>query len=124
MIATGRTTFLTMVCLIGVIATSIANETRIEEELYANCKDEKRAPWCYEEKVVAMKIPELCEFITQYWGKAAKGVQGYCYYEIAKKTKDCSICNRIKDSRIRNNLCNEDVCRIKSRHVKSKNSKP
>ena len=87
-----------------------ANPVR-DTDLYNECREDKRAPWCYEEKVVAMKKPELCANITKHWGAGAGGVEGYCYYEIAKKTKDCALCKKIKNSQIRNNLCKRDVCR-------------
>ena len=82
-----------------------------DADLYNECKEDKRAPWCYEEKVVAMKKPELCANITKHWGDGAGGVEGYCYFEIAKKTKDCSLCKKIKNSQVRNNLCMREVCR-------------
>ena len=75
------------------------------------CQEHPRGPWCYEEKAVELLKPDLCTNITKYWGKNADGVEGYCVYEIAKKTKDCSLCSRITNAGIRNNLCNRDVCK-------------
>lgn len=96
--------------LLGMEKSAEATPVR-DTDLYNACKEDKRAPWCYEEKVVDMRKPELCANITKHWGDNAGGVEGYCYYEIAKKTKDCSLCKKIKDSQIRNNLCIRDVCR-------------
>jgi len=95
-----------------LISSASAAETGApnDAELYAACREDKRAPWCYEKKVVEMRVPDMCANITRHWGSNARGVEGYCFYEIAKKTKDCSLCKKIKDRKLRNNLCNRDVC--------------
>ena len=95
----------------GKVEVLCIQENRSEAELHAACLNDKRAPWCYEEKIVAMQKPELCANISRYWGAKAGGVEGYCYYEIAKQTRDCSLCKEIKDRRMRQNLCHRDVCR-------------
>lgn len=81
-----------------------------EDALYERCKDAPRAPWCYEEEVVKQQQPDRCENITKHWGNAALGVQGYCFYEIAVKTRDCALCKRIKKSDIRK-TCKLDACK-------------
>ncbi len=98
----------------GKVEVQCTQENRSEEALHAACLTDKRAPWCYQEKVVAMQNPELCGNITRYWGAKARGVEGYCYYEIARKTSDCSLCKKIKDRQMRRNLCDRDVCRKKA----------
>ncbi len=97
----------------GNVEVQCIQENRSEEALHTACLKDKRPPWCFQEKVVAMQKPELCAKITRYWGANARGVEGYCYYEIARKTGDCSLCKKIKDRRMRQNLCDRDVCRKK-----------
>ena len=82
--------------MIGIFTVSIAIALAFpgasgfaeEDALYERCKDDVRAPWCYEEEVVKAQQPDRCENITKHWGKAALGVEGYCFYEIAVKTRD------------------------------------
>jgi len=103
-------------------SVSLAKDDKIKEE----CTDHPRGPWCYEEKVVELLDADLCSNITKYWGKNANGVEGYCFYEIALKTKDCTLCDRITKADIRNNLCLRDVCKKKSKKKPSnkKSDKP
>ena len=95
-----------------MIALSLSGAIAFAEEdtLFERCKDDPRAPWCYEEEVVAQRQPDRCENITKHWGKAAMGVEGYCFYEIAVKTRDCSLCKRIKKGDIRK-TCKLDACK-------------
>ncbi len=95
-----------------MIALSFPGATALAEEdaLFERCKDAPRAPWCYEEEVVAQRQPDRCEHITKHWGKAALGVEGYCFYEIAVQTRDCSLCKRIKKGDIRK-TCKLDACK-------------
>ncbi len=103
---------------IGIFTVSIAMALALpgasafaeEDALYERCKDDVRAPWCYEEEVVKAQQPDRCENITKHWGKAALGVEGYCFYEIAVKTRDCALCKRIKKSDIRR-TCKLDACK-------------
>ena len=95
-----------MMAFLLINATAVAGE----DALYERCKDDPRAPWCYEEEVVAQQQPDRCENITKHWGKAALGVEGYCLYEIAIKTRDCSLCKRIKKGDIRK-TCRLDACK-------------
>lgn len=95
----------------GKVEVLCIQENRSEADLHAACLNDKRPPWCYEEKIVAMQKPEFCANISRYWGAKAGSVEGYCYYEIARKTKDCSLCKKIKNGRMRHNLCDRDVCR-------------
>lgn len=98
----------------GKVEVQCTQENRSEEAIHAACLQDERPPWCFQEKVVAMQKPELCANITRYWGANAGGVEGYCYYEIAKKTRDCSLCKKIKDRRMRRKLCDRDVCHKKT----------
>ena len=77
--------------------------------IYEKCKDHPRDAWCYEEEVERIGDPELCENILVYW-PVADGVHGWCFYRLALKKKDCSLCDRIKKADIRK-LCIEEVCK-------------
>ncbi|WP_319406571.1 hypothetical protein [uncultured Desulfosarcina sp.] len=78
------------------------------DALYETCKDHPRGPWCYQEALEQRNQPELCEKILEYWPKA-DGVHGWCYYQLAMKNKDCSLCERIRTADIKN-MCRKDVC--------------
>ncbi len=79
------------------------------DPLYERCKDDVRAPWCYQEEVERIGDPDLCENILLHW-PSAKGVHGWCYYRIAFKKKDCALCDRIVHNQTRS-LCKKDLCR-------------
>jgi hypothetical protein len=79
--------------------------------IYEKCTNQKTdpAPWCYQREVERIGNPDLCENILQYWPKA-DGVHGWCFFQIALKNKDCSLCDRIQKGDIRK-LCIREVCR-------------
>ncbi|WP_155305453.1 hypothetical protein [Desulfosarcina widdelii] len=79
-----------------------------DDHIYLECKDHPRGPWCYQEAVEQHNQPELCENILKYWPKA-DGVHGWCYYQLAMKNKDCSLCDRIHAADIKK-MCRLDVC--------------
>ena len=79
------------------------------DSIYDKCKDQPREPWCYQEEVERIGDPDLCENILEYWPKA-DGVHGWCFYRLALKNKDCSLCDRIQKGDIRK-LCILDVCK-------------
>jgi len=82
-----------------------------EDLIYKKCtgQSEEPAPWCYQREVEKIAEPDLCENILKYW-PVANGVHGWCYYRIALKQKDCSLCKRIRKKDIRK-LCIDEVCR-------------
>ena len=74
--------------LVWLAATAVVAIAQVgPDELYAQCKDHPRGPWCYQETVAARNQPELCENILTYWPKA-DGVHGWCYFQLAPKNKD------------------------------------
>lgn len=79
------------------------------EVLYQKCKDEIRAPWCYQEAVEALGDAALCADILTYW-PTANGVHGWCYYQLAVKLQDCSLCDPIVKKDIKR-ACRKDACR-------------
>ena len=79
------------------------------DELFEQCKDHPRGPWCYQERVEQRNQPELCENILKHW-PSANGVHGWCYYQLALKNKDCNLCERIHKADIKR-MCRCDVCK-------------
>ena len=79
------------------------------DPIYEKCRDQPREPWCYQEEVERIGDPDLCENILEYWPKA-NGVHGWCFYRLALKHKDCSLCDRIQKEDIRK-LCILEVCK-------------
>jgi hypothetical protein len=81
------------------------------DPIYQRCTNQQKdpAPWCYQMEVERIGDPDLCENILQYWPKA-NGVHGWCFFQIALKNKDCSLCDRIQTEDIRK-LCITDVCK-------------
>jgi hypothetical protein len=81
------------------------------DSIYQRCTNQQKdpAPWCYQMEVERIGDPELCENILQYWPKA-DGVHGWCFFQIALKNKDCSLCGRIQKGDIRK-LCVLEVCK-------------
>ena len=77
--------------------------------IYTACKDHPRGPWCYQENVEQHNQPELCENILKYWPRA-DGVHGWCYYQLAMKNRDCSLCERVHKADIKR-MCRRDVCK-------------
>lgn len=84
-----------------------------QDPIYDKCtaQTDNPAPWCYQEAVKAIGNPDLCENILKYW-PTADGVHGQCFYELARQTKDCNLCKRIKNDAIRK-MCNLDGCKKK-----------
>ncbi len=80
-----------------------------QDEIFKACKDHPRGPWCYQETVEQRNQPELCENILKYWPRA-DGVHGWCYFQLALKNKDCSLCDRIRKADIKR-MCRLDVCK-------------
>ena len=80
-----------------------------QDELFEQCKGHPRGPWCYQETVEQLNQPELCENILKYWPKA-DGVHGVCYYNLARKQKNCALCDLIRNADIKK-MCKLDVCK-------------
>ena len=82
-----------------------------EDPIHEMCtsQNERPAPWCYQEEVEKIGDPDLCENILLYWPKA-EGVHGQCYYQLAVKNRDCSLCRKIKAQDLRR-MCELDACR-------------
>ncbi len=80
-----------------------------KDTIYINCKNEPRAPWCYQEAVEELGDSALCENILKYW-PTAKGVHGWCYYRLAVLLNDCSLCDQVKKQDIKR-TCLKDACR-------------
>jgi len=81
------------------------------DSIYEKCKNQQKnpAPWCYQMEAERIGDPDLCENILQYWPNA-DGVHGWCFFRIALKNKDCTLCNRIQKKDIRK-LCVLEVCK-------------
>ena len=73
------------------------------DAIYEKCSDQPREPWCYQEEVERIGDADLCENILEYWPKTNR-VHGWCFYRLALKQKDCSLCDRIQKKDIRK-LC-------------------
>jgi len=80
-----------------------------EDQIYKKCENHPRGPWCYQEAVEQLNEPSLCENILKYWPKA-RGVHGWCYYQLALRYKDCALCDSIQEADIRK-MCKLDVCK-------------
>ena len=101
-------------CLLGAVALIVQIGPALASDnpsdpLYEKCKDLPRNAWCYEEAVEARNEPAMCENIIKYWPRA-EGVHGWCYYQLAMKNKDCSLCGKIHKGDIRT-MCTRDVCK-------------
>ena len=81
------------------------------DAIYEKCTNQQAdpAPWCYQREVERIGDADLCENILKYWPKA-DGVHSWCFYRLALKQKDCSLCDRIKKEDIRK-LCILEVCK-------------
>ena len=81
------------------------------DPIYEKCTNQQKdpAPWCYQMEVERIGDPDLCENILRYWPKA-RGVYGWCFFRIALKNKDCSLCDRIQKKDI-HKLCILEVCK-------------
>jgi hypothetical protein len=103
-----RLTFLCVLISLFLFSNQLFAES---DPIYERCVNQKTdpAPWCYEAQVERIGDPDLCENILKYWSKA-DGVHGWCFYRLAVKKKDCSLCNRIKKQDIRK-MCIRDVCK-------------
>lgn len=78
--------------LLLTVALLLASGTLVlcgEDPIKEKCKDD---PWCYQQEVEKIGDPDLCENILKYWPKA-DGVHGWCFYRLALKQKDCSLCD-------------------------------
>ena len=98
-----------MMLLWVLAATGVTTAQDPPDELFEQCKDHPRGPWCYQETVEERNQPELCENILKYWPRA-DGVHGWCYYQLAMKNKDCTLCDRIRKADIKR-MCRRDVCK-------------
>ncbi|SMC25967.1 hypothetical protein SAMN02746041_02477 [Desulfacinum hydrothermale DSM 13146] len=94
---------------VGVMVLWSPAGAQTDDPIYVQCRDEVRAPWCYQEAVEKREEPELCENILRYWPNAA-GVHGWCYYRLAWKKRDCSLCKPIVHDQVKA-LCRREVCR-------------
>ena len=105
--------FVFMMCFFIGLSCCPGNASAEDDPIYEKCtgQQDRPAPWCYQEEVERIGDPDLCENILQYW-PAADGVHGWCFYRLALKNKDCSLCNRIKKADIRK-MCILDVCKSK-----------
>ena len=90
-------------------ATAVASAQEPRDEIFEACKNHPRGPWCYQETVEQRNQPRLCEHILKHWPRA-DGVHGWCYYQLAMKNGDCSLCDRIHTSDIKK-MCSRDVCK-------------
>lgn len=82
-----------------------------DDPIYKQCMNQTDdpPPWCYQMTVEKIGDADLCENILEYWPKA-NGVHGWCFYRLALKQKDCSLCDRIQKEDIRK-LCILEVCK-------------
>ncbi|SHE70399.1 hypothetical protein SAMN02745206_00708 [Desulfacinum infernum DSM 9756] len=92
-----------------VVASPGPAGAQSDDPIYEKCRGEPREPWCYQEEVERLQRPELCENILRYWPDA-HGVHGWCYYRLAWKKKDCSLCEPIVNEQVQR-LCKREVCR-------------
>ncbi len=92
--------------LYGCSGSESGKDVGGDDPIYQECGDDI---WCYHDKVVELGDPDKCEDILKYWNDNDKGVVGSCYYEIARKTGDCSLCDKIEKADIRD-TCVKDVC--------------
>ncbi len=101
-------TFLLAACMffVGCSGTDDGKDIGADDPIYQECGNDI---WCYHDKVVELGDAEKCEDILQYWDDNDKGVVGSCYYEIARKTGDCSLCDKIEKADIKA-TCVKDVC--------------
>lgn len=99
-----------LLILIGLFLFS--NQAFAESDpIYEKCtkQQEDPAPWCYQREVERIADADLCEKILEYWPKA-DGVHGWCFYRLALKRKECSLCDRIQAEDVRK-LCILEVCK-------------
>jgi len=103
-----RLTFLLVLSGFLLFSNQVFSES---DPIYEKCTNQQTdpAPWCYQMEVERIGDPDLCENILQYWPKA-DGVHGWCFFRIALKNKDCTLCNRIQKGDIRK-LCVLEVCK-------------
>lgn len=96
------------VLMVGCGDSNSDNEVDcLGDAVCAGCVEDDRPPWCYSAVAEEQEDPDMCDNITTYWGEDAAPVGAYCIYEIAKATKNCSLCSRIDDSQIRS-MCDDD----------------
>lgn len=79
------------------------------DSICGKCKGRPREPWCYQEEVERIGDPDLCANILKYWPRA-DGVHGWCFYRLALKQKECSLCDSIHKEDIRKR-CIMEVCK-------------
>ena len=104
-------TRLTFLCILISLFFFFTQALAESDPIYEKCTHQKDdpAPWCYQREVEEIGDPDLCENIIKYWPKA-DGVHGWCFYRLALKNKDCSLCDRIQAEDVRK-LCILDVCK-------------
>lgn len=97
-----RLTFLFILISLFLFSNQVFAES---DAIYEKCINQQTdpAPWCYQMEVERIGDADLCEKILEYWPKA-NGVHGWCFYRLALKQKDCSLCDRIQKEDIRK-LC-------------------
>ena len=96
-----------MVVFFFFIGNAFAGDDPIHEKCMNQADDPP--PWCYQMEVERIGDAGLCENILKYWPKAV-GVHGVCYYNLARKQKDCSLCSFIENADIKK-MCELDVCK-------------
>ncbi len=103
-----RLTFLFVLISLFLFSNQVFAES---DAIYEKCTNQQAdpAPWCYQMEVERIGDADLCENILEYWPKA-DGVHGWCFYRLALKHKDCSLCDRIQKEDIRK-LCILEVCK-------------
>ncbi len=103
-----RLTFLFVLISLFLFSNQVFAES---DAIYEKCTNQQAdpAPWCYQMEVEQIGDADLCENILKYWPKA-DGVHAWCFYRLALKQKDCSLCDRIQKEDIRK-LCILEVCK-------------
>ena len=105
-----RYQWILIVVMVG-FSLFIGNALAENDSIYEKCINQQTdpAPWCYQMEVERIGDADLCENIFKYWPKA-NGVHGWCFFRIALKNKDCSLCDRIQKKDI-HKLCILEVCK-------------
>ncbi|MBW2679956.1 MAG: hypothetical protein JRD01_04290 [Deltaproteobacteria bacterium] len=105
-----RYQWILIVVMVG-FSLFIGNALAENDSIYEKCINQQTdpAPWCYQMEVERIGDADLCENIFKYW-PGAGGVHGVCYYNLARKQKDCALCNFIKNADIKK-MCKLDVCK-------------
>ncbi len=80
-----------------------------DDPIYQECKGDPNPIWCYHDVLVDQGDADRCEDILDCFDDIDRGVVGFCQYNIALATRDCSICSDIVKPDI-HDMCVEDVC--------------